>query len=226
MLRLEDVKKTYYLGESRIDALEIENLQIEEGDFISVVGPSGSGKTTFLNIIALMDKPTEGRIIFEDNDVLNIKRENISKYRREIVGYVFQSFNLLPHLTALENVMLPLIPYKVNFNLKERAVDILEKVGLKERMKHLPSQLSGGEQQRVAIARAMINNPKILIADEPTGNLDTKMRDEIINLFSQINNQGYAIVIATHDMEAAQKTKRIIHLRDGKVAGIEVNSYA
>lgn len=221
MLKMEGVKKIYGTGGGEITALDVSDYKIEKGDYISIVGPSGSGKTTLLNIIGLMDKPTEGKIYFEDKDVLNMKREDLSKYRRNVVGYVFQSFNLLPHLTSLENVILPLIPYKVDFNLKERAMDILKRVGLENRINHLPSQLSGGEQQRVAIARALINHPQIIIADEPTGNLDTKMRDEITQLFSEINKQGYTIVIATHDSEVASKTRKTIYLKDGKISRLE-----
>lgn len=221
MLKLEGVKKIYGTGGGEITALDVSDYKIEKGDYISIVGPSGSGKTTLLNIIGLMDKPTVGKIYFEDKDILNMKREDLSKYRRNVVGYVFQSFNLLPHLTSLENVILPLIPYKVDFNLKERAMDILKRVGLENRVNHLPSQLSGGEQQRVAIARALINHPQIIIADEPTGNLDTKMRDEITELFSEINKQGYTIVIATHDSEVASKTRKTIYLKDGKISRLE-----
>lgn len=221
MLKMEGVKKIYGTGGGEITALDVSDYKIEKGDYISIVGPSGSGKTTLLNIIGLMDKPTVGKIYFEDKDILNMKREDLSKYRRNVVGYVFQSFNLLPHLTSLENVILPLIPYKVDFNLKERAMDILKRVGLENRINHLPSQLSGGEQQRVAIARALINHPQIIIADEPTGNLDTKMRDEITELFSEINKQGYTIVIATHDSEVASKTRKTIYLKDGKISRLE-----
>lgn len=221
MLKMEGVKKIYGTGGGEITALDVSDYKIEKGDYISIVGPSGSGKTTLLNIIGLMDKPTVGKIYFEDKDILNMKREDLSKYRRNVVGYVFQSFNLLPHLTSLENVILPLIPYKVDFNLKERAMDILKRVGLENRVNHLPSQLSGGEQQRVAIARALINHPQIIIADEPTGNLDTKMRDEITELFSEINKQGYTIVIATHDSEVASKTRKTIYLKDGKISRLE-----
>lgn len=221
MLKLKGIKKIYGTGGGEITALDVSDYKIGKGDYISIVGPSGSGKTTLLNIIGLMDKPTEGKLYFEDKDILNMKREDFSKYRRNIIGYVFQSFNLLPHLTSLENVILPLIPYKVDFNLKERAMDILKRVGLENRVNHLPSQLSGGEQQGVAIARALINHPQIIIADEPTGNLDTKMRDEITELFSEINKQGYTIVIATHDSEVASKTRKTIYLKDGKISGLE-----
>lgn len=223
MIVLENVKKLYQSGEEKITALEISKFEINEGDYLSLVGPSGSGKTTFLNIIGLMDKPTEGSIYINGNNTNHIKREEVSKYRRDLIGYVFQSFNLLPHLTALENVMLPLIPYNTDFNLKERAEEILIKAGLKDRINHLPSQLSGGEQQRVAVSRAIINTPQIILADEPTGNLDTKMRDEIIDLFKELNSQGYTIVTTTHDPEVSKNTKNIIHLRDGKIVEIEVN---
>lgn len=223
MIRVENIKKIYSLGGKPITALNIEKFNIEEGDFISFVGPSGSGKSTFLNIIGLVDKPTEGEIYIEGERVLQSKNEKLEKFRRGTIGYVFQAFNLLPHLTAIENVILPLIPYRVKFDLSKRATEILTRVGLGDRLHHLPSQLSGGEQQRVAIARALINNPKVILADEPTGNLDTKMRDEIIELFKEINSQGFTVVVATHDPEVAGKTRSVVHLRDGVLSGIEVH---
>lgn len=222
MLLIKSIKKIYNSGENNIIALDISDLIIEKGEFISLVGPSGSGKSTFLNLISMVDIPSEGQILFGNDDLVNINRDKLNKYRRENIGYVFQNFNLLQHLTALENVILPMIPYKKKKEIKKLGEELLERVGLKERLNHFPSQLSGGEQQRVAIARALIANPKIVIGDEPTGNLDTKNRDEIVELFKEINSQGVTVIIATHDMEVAKQTGKVLYLRDGKIVREEV----
>lgn len=217
MLRLNNIQKEYGTKENTIVALHIDDFKINDGDFISIIGPSGSGKSTFLNMIGLADEPNEGTIYYDNISTTDMKYYEKSKYRREEVGYIFQSFNLIQHLTAVENVMLPSIPYEKSKPLKERASLLLSKFGMEKRANHYPSQLSGGEQQRVAIARSLINSPKLIIGDEPTGNLDTANRDEVIKILQDINAQGVTIVIATHDMEVADKTKRKVFLRDGKI---------
>lgn len=222
----EKMKKIYKLGEVEVIALDVDSLKIEKGDFISIMGPSGSGKSTLLNILGCEDELTEGELIIDSKKVKELSKKEINTLRREDIGYVFQSFNLLAHLSAIENVILPLIPYKTSFNLKNRGEELLRSVGLENRTKHLPSQMSGGEQQRLAIARSLINSPKIIIADEPTGNLDTKFRDDIMSIFEKLNNEGYTIIMATHDMEAAKRAKKTIYLRDGKIIKVEVNNNA
>ncbi|MEG2290121.1 MAG: ABC transporter ATP-binding protein [Clostridium sp.] len=223
MIHGKNLKKKYSLGEVEIVALDIDELSISKGDFIAIMGPSGSGKSTLLNILGCMDELTEGELVIGDKNVKTLSKKEISKVKREDIGHVFQSFNLLAHLTAIENVILPLIPYKNDFDLKKRGEELLTSVGLENRIKHLPSQMSGGEQQRLAISRALINSPKIIIADEPTGNLDSKFRDDIMNIFINLNKEGYTIIMATHDAEVSQKAKKVIYLRDGKITKTEVN---
>lgn len=225
MLSLVGIKRIYSSGKNSLTALDINNIDIEQGEFVSIVGPSGSGKSTLLNIIGLVDSPTEGDVLFNGDNLINKNISEASKFKRDVIGYVFQGFNLIQHLTAIENVMLPMIPYKKRKDIKKSAEELLDMVGLKNRKNHFPYELSGGEQQRVAIARALINNPKIIIGDEPTGNLDTKNRDLIIDVLKEINSQGITIIIATHDMEVANQTHRIIKLRDGKLVREEVTSY-
>ncbi|MEG0306783.1 MAG: ABC transporter ATP-binding protein [Clostridium sp.] len=223
MIHGKNLKKKYSLGEVEIVALDIDELSISKGDFIAIMGPSGSGKSTLLNILGCMDELTDGELVIGDKNVKTLSKKEISKVKREDIGHVFQSFNLLAHLTAIENVILPLIPYKNDFDLKKRGEELLTSVGLENRIKHLPSQMSGGEQQRLAISRALINSPKIIIADEPTGNLDSKFRDDIMNIFINLNKEGYTIIMATHDAEVSQKAKKVIYLRDGKITKTEVN---
>lgn len=225
MIKLKGIKKAYDIGKEKIEILNIDEFVIKDNDFLSVVGPSGSGKSTLLNILSLIDVESDGEVIYENKNILKFKDKDKVKFRRDNVGYVFQSFNLLPHLTALENVALPLIPYENKKTVMERGEKILNDLGLGHRINHLPSQMSGGEQQRVAIARALINNPKIIIGDEPTGNLDSKIRDEVMNIFKGLNKKGYTIILATHDPDVANATKRKMILRDGRVKEI-VENYA
>src|SRR4030042_1649552 len=202
LIKLQNVCKDYEMGDSIVKAVCNINLVIKEGEFIAILGPSGSGKSTMMNMVGALDLTTRGDIFLRGKDI----------------GFVFQTFNLIPTLTALENVMLPMLfhdyPRKERF---ERAEKLLERVGLSHRLSHFPNELSGGERQRVAIARALANEPKIILADEPTGNLDSKTGEEIINFFSELNKEGKTIIIVTHDNEIAKKAKRIIRIKDGQI---------
>lgn len=212
-----DLKKTYMLGKVPVYALRGVNLKVEKGDFLGILGPSGSGKSTLLNMIGALDKPTEGRVLIEGVDVSSLNDDQLADLRRKI-GFVFQFFNLIPRLTARENVELPMaIAGKTG--RRERAEELLESVGLKERMNHKPAELSGGEGQRVAIARALANNPKFLLMDEPTGNIDSKTSNEIIELAKRLNEErGVTIIMVTHDQHLAAKTKRVVQILDGLIA--------
>lgn len=212
----EDLKKTYYLGDIEVNALRGINLTILEGDYISIMGSSGSGKSTLMNILGCLDTPSEGKYYFKDNDISNLTKDEMSDIRNREIGFVFQSFNLLSRTSSLENVEMPLIyngtPYKAR---KDRAKEALNLVGLSERQTHLPNQLSGGQQQRVAIARAIVNNPGLILADEPTGNLDSKTSFEIINIFEKLNEEGRTIVMITHEEDIASSAKKSIVIKDG-----------
>ncbi|MEM4222279.1 MAG: ABC transporter ATP-binding protein [archaeon] len=199
-------------------ALRDINLEVKKGDFIAILGPSGSGKSTLLNILGILDKPSSGKVYLEDKEVSKLSEKELAKIRNEKIGFVFQFFNLYAALTALENVELPMIFKNIpKKQREERARHLLEKVGLGAREKHYPAQLSGGERQRVAIARALANDPPIILADEPTGNLDSKSGKEIMDLFKKIHNEGKTIIIITHDPEIANKAKKKIFLKDGKI---------
>ena len=218
MILLKNVWKIYKLGKHKIYALKNINLRINKGEYISIMGPSGSGKTTLLNIIGCLDKPTRGEVFFNNVKVSDLNENELTKLRRERIGFVFQQFYLIPRLTALENVMLPMwFKGEDVKRMKERARKLLEIVGLKGKENHKPNELSGGEQQRVAIARALANNPDIILADEPTGNLDTKTGIEIIKLFEKLNKMGKTIVIVTHNPEIGRRAKRKIYLKDGMI---------
>jgi len=218
LIRLESVWKIYKLGETHVEALRGISLEIKRGEFISIVGPSGSGKSTCMHIIGCLDTPTEGKVLLEGKDVSKLDESQLALIRGRKIGFVFQFFNLIPTLNALENVMLPMLfQGKSETERKEKAKKLLERVGLGHRIYHKPNQLSGGEQQRVAIARALANDPDIVLADEPTGNLDTKSGKEILEFFREIHKEGKTVVIVTHDMEIARKAKRIIRIKDGKV---------
>jgi len=210
------------MGKQRLDALNNVTLEVRRGEFVSIMGPSGSGKTTLLQIIGCLDRPTAGRVYLAGQDTARLSDDALANLRMKTVGFVFQMFNLLPRNTALENVALPLIfraiPRAERLN---RARKMLELVGLKQREYHLPAQLSGGERQRVAIARSLINNPKIILADEPTGNLDSKTGLEIIELLHRLNLEGKTIVLVTHNREIVKYSTRIIHLRDGQITEVE-----
>jgi ABC-type lipoprotein export system ATPase subunit len=203
-----------------VTALQEISLTVERGEFLAIVGPSGSGKTTLLNLIGALDRPTRGRVVVDGIDLGALRGDQLADFRRERIGFVFQLFHLVPDLTALENVMLPLIPYRrqLKFNLEQRARALLEAVGLENRMRHLPGQLSGGEQQRVAIARALIGNPKLLLADEPTGNLDSQTGKEIVELLRRLNReQGLTVIVTTHNLEIVAWSDRVVRLRDGRI---------
>jgi len=219
----ENVTKIYRMGSEEIRALDNISLEIRDGEILVVMGPSGSGKSTFLHLAGCLDKPTFGRILMDGRDVSSLKEKELSRIRNKTIGFVFQQFNLLPRLTALENVELPMVYAGVPRKKRvEKAKKLLEMVGLSDRMKHKPSQLSGGQQQRVAIARALANDPKIILADEPTGNLDTKSGEVVINILKDLNRRGLTIVIVTHDPEVAIIAHRVIHLKDGKIVKEEV----
>ncbi|MBC7117240.1 MAG: ABC transporter ATP-binding protein [Pseudothermotoga sp.] len=227
MIRVENVKKIYRMGDNEVRALDGVSLVVEEGEFLIVMGPSGSGKTTLLHLMGCLDKPTEGEIYIASTPVSKLNDPQLAKIRNKMVGFVFQQFNLLPRLTALENVELPMIYAGVPKAARRRkAKELLELVGLGDRLHHRPTQLSGGQMQRVAIARALANDPVVLLADEPTGNLDSKSGEEILKIFSGLNKRGQTIVIVTHDPEVARHGDRIVRMRDGKILSEEVNVHA
>ncbi|MGH9521454.1 MAG: ABC transporter ATP-binding protein, partial [Terriglobales bacterium] len=218
VIRVEDVHKYYDLGETKVHALRGVSLDIERGEFVAIMGASGSGKSTFMNLLGCLDKPSSGRYILNGTDVSSLDKKALASIRNRELGFVFQGFNLLARTTALENVELPTLYAKLPKEERlKRAVDALQLVGLGERMDHFPSQLSGGQQQRVAIARALVNKPSILLADEPTGNLDSRTSVEIMQIFQELNEQGLTIVLVTHEHDISQFAKRTVIFRDGKI---------
>lgn len=222
-----DLGKIYGSGESEVIALEGVNLTIREGEFVAIMGPSGSGKSTLMNILACLDRPTTGRYILAGEDVSEYSRKELALIRGRELGFVFQSYNLLPRATALENVMMPMMYIRDGrlsmTERREKAMAALAKVGLVDRFHHLPNQLSGGQQQRVAIARALINDPILILADEPTGNLDTHSSYEIMELMHTLNDSGRTIVMVTHEPDIAHYTQRILTIRDGRLASDKKN---
>jgi len=217
IIELRNVTKEYGKGESKVIAVSNINLKIRESESIAIMGPSGSGKSTLLHLIGCLDKPTKGKIFIEGKDVSNLSENELAKIRREKIGFVFQFFNLIPVFTALENVELPML-FSKRSNRKERAKELLKLVGLEHRLHHYPSQLSGGETQRVAIARALANDPKIILADEPTGNLDSKSGKEVMEFLVKLNKEkGVTLLIITHDAFIAKHAKKIIRIKDGKI---------
>jgi putative ABC transport system ATP-binding protein len=218
VVRVTDVKRIYYMGAVEVQALRGINLNIEKGEFVSIMGPSGCGKSTLMHIVGCLDRPSSGHVHLDDVDVDELDDNALAEIRNKKVGFVFQTFNLLPKLNAVENVELPLIYAGVPFEARrKKAIELLEIVGLKDRIYHKPSELSGGQSQRVAIARSLANNPSLILADEPTGNLDSKSGDEIIRLFKDLNQKGITLIIVTHDQEIANHSKRIVRLKDGLV---------
>ena len=218
MININSLSKEYVMGDNKLLALDKVDLSINEGDFVSIMGSSGSGKSTLMNIIGCLDVPSSGNYLFRDNDISTLNSNKLAELRNKDIGFVFQNFNLLPRLNALENVVLPLL-YS-GLNLKERnrlALEALESVGLKERVKHKPNQLSGGQQQRVSIARAIAGSPKLILADEPTGALDSKTGLEIMKILNDLNSKGITIVLVTHEDDIANYGSRIIKMKDGKI---------
>jgi len=216
---LKKVTKIYRKGENKIVAVKDLSFRIKKGAFLCIIGASGSGKSTLLGLIGGLDKPTSGNIIVDGTNLSTLDSDGLAFFRREKVGFIFQSFNLIPTLTVFENILLPLIPTKFSkVKIEERITSLLEKVGMGKRKDHLPGELSGGEQQRVAIARALINNPLLILADEPTGELDTKTGEGIVNLLKELNQQeGSTVIIATHDPKISGKIKDVITLEDGRI---------
>ena len=218
VIHVEEIHKYYQLGEAKVHALRGVTLEIRRGEFVAIMGASGSGKSTFMNILGCLDKPSSGRYLLEGTDVSKLDKRQLAQIRNRRIGFVFQGFNLLARTTALENVELPTLYARIDKAERyKRAIEALEMVGLGNRTDHFPSQLSGGQQQRVAIARGLVNRPAILLADEPTGNLDSRTSVEVMEIFQNLNNQGLTIILVTHEPDIAQFTKRNIVFRDGKV---------
>jgi putative ABC transport system ATP-binding protein len=221
MLRATDLMKTYVMGDNIVHALNGVSLAIEEGEMVAIRGPSGSGKSTLMNILGCLDRPSSGSYVLAGEDVSQMTGNDQAAVRNRKIGFVFQTFNLLPRMRALENVELPLL-YAGASRAKDKALNALDIVGLKERYHHQPNQLSGGQKQRVAIARAIVTDPAIILADEPTGALDTKTGEDILSLFKSLNKQGRTIIIVTHDLKVAQHCQREIYLRDGKIVESDI----
>ena len=222
VIRLVDIVKSYIMGDSVVHALDHVNVQIGEGEFTSIMGPSGSGKSTMMNILGCLDRPTSGHYFLRGRDIAGYNDDELAHTRNAEIGFVFQNFNLLPKLTAQVNVALPLVYAGINEEERMvRAARALESVGLGNRLDHKPNEMSGGQRQRVAIARALVNNPAIIMADEPTGNLDTKSSYEIMDIFKAMNDEGKTIVMVTHEPDIAQQTKRILVMRDVKLVSDE-----
>jgi putative ABC transport system ATP-binding protein len=225
LIRIYHLSKNYLLGDIEVHALRGVSLEVRRGEFVAIMGASGSGKSTFMNIVGCLDKPTKGTYILEDIDVSGLSRDELAHIRNSKIGFVFQGFNLLSRTSALENVELPLLYCAMsNKERKDRAIEALALVGLGDRVHHYPNQLSGGQQQRVAIARALVNRPSIVLADEPTGNLDSRTSVEVMGIFQELNQRGITIVIVTHEPDIAQFTKRHIVFRDGKIRSDRANA--
>ena len=224
IIHLESIVKNYKVGTQIVRALRSVSIDIYKGEYVAIMGASGSGKSTLMNIIGCLDTPTSGKYILNGNDVSSMKDDQLAEIRNSEIGFVFQVFNLLPRSTALENVMLPLIyAGKRKVERKEMAEKTLLDVGLSDRMDHRPNELSGGQRQRVAIARALVNSPSLLLADEPTGNLDSKISEEIMKLFAEIHRKGNTLLMVTHEQDIAEHAHRIIRLKDGEVESDEIN---
>ncbi len=223
MIRLDNVIKTYVMGEIELTVLKGISIDVREGDFYSIIGPSGSGKSTLMNILGCLDVPTSGEYYLDGKEISTYNENDLAKIRNEKIGFIFQKFNLLPRLDAFENVELPLIYRGVKSKRRKEETEIaLDSVGLYDRMHHKPNELSGGQQQRVAIARALVGNPSVLLADEPTGNLDTKSGNEVLDILESLNKKGRTIIVITHDLEVADRSKIEITLRDGIIVNRKV----
>lgn len=224
LISVKELRKTYHMGSEVVHALQSITLDIERNEYLALMGPSGSGKSTLMNLLGCLDSPSSGQYFLNSINVSTMSDSDLAEVRNKEIGFVFQTFNLLPRLTALENVGLPLVYAGISKSRRiEMAMDALEAVGLADRVTHKPNELSGGQRQRVAIARAIVNNPSIILADEPTGNLDTKTSVEIMGIFEKIHQRGNTIIVVTHEKEIAEHTHRIIRLRDGLVESDEIN---
>lgn len=225
VIQLKNVWKTYYMGIISLDVLKGINLEINRGEFVVIVGPSGSGKSTMMNQVGVLDTPTKGKILLEGVDISTLEESELAQLRGKKVGFVFQQFNLISTLTALENVILPTIFQNVSEEERlERAKELLVRVGLAERMDHKPSELSGGQQQRVAIARALVNNPEIILADEPTGNLDSKSGQQVMDMLAKLHSEEKkTVVLVTHDIDLVRFAQKVIYLRDGEIVKVRQN---
>ena len=218
IIQLQNVHKNYAMGDSIIHAVDAINLDIKRGEFLAIVGPSGSGKSTMMNLVGALDLATKGDIFLDGQNIEHLSESELAQIRGKKVGFIFQTFNLIPTLTALENVMLPMMFQNVSRQERiEIATELLGKVGLSHRLRHLPNELSGGERQRVAIARALANDPEVILADEPTGNLDSKTSQQILKIFEQLNKEGKTIVVVTHNLELIKYAERVVRLKDGKL---------
>ena len=221
MIELRDIHKTYHLGEVDLPVLKGVSLNVSRGELVALMGVSGSGKSTLMNILGCLDHPTSGEYWLDGYETSRLTAKEQARLRNRMIGFVFQNFNLLPRMSALENVLMPLTYTKENLSesqKKQRAAQLLQRVGLADRIDHLPSQLSGGEQQRVAIARSLVNRPRVLLADEPTGNLDSRTNEELLQMFQQLNDaDGITVIVVTHDPGVGQHARRIIHIRDGLI---------
>ncbi len=229
VVRIEQVNKTYFLGKNvpPVHALRHVTLNIPRGQYVAVMGPSGSGKSTLMNILGCLDRPTNGNYILDGHNVSNLADEPLSKVRGQLIGFIFQAFNLIPQLTVQENVEVPMFYQGVHPTERhQRSAKVLEKVGLADRMDHRPNQLSGGQQQRVAVARALVNDPSILMADEPTGNLDSKTGDAILTVIDELHREGLTIIMVTHDDAVADRCQRVVRLLDGEISSDTVNGHA
>jgi len=225
LIQIEHLTKSYQLGEVEVHALRGVSLHVSKGEFVAIMGASGSGKSTFMNILGCLDKPTKGTYVLEGIDVGKLSRDELAAIRNKKIGFVFQGFNLLSRTSAIENVELPMFYSTVSNKLrKAKAIEALEKVGLADRIHHYPNQLSGGQQQRVAIARSLVNDPSIILADEPTGNLDSRTSVEVMGIFQELNSHGITIILVTHEPDVAQFAKRHVVFRDGKIRADKINS--